>query len=108
MILVGDEVPPGGRVDWRGVVHVPACIVGCCALAAVVAAVGEAGQTDAAWSFPDVPLASRSVRQGWSLRSHALDAASLSASAVICQRGANSPFFRGFSIFGPMHQNFVP
>ena len=32
----------------------------------------------------------------------------LSGSSVICQRGANSHFFRGFSIFRPMHQNFVP
>ena len=32
----------------------------------------------------------------------------LSGTSGLCQHGANSQFFGGFSGFGPMHQNFVP
>ena len=32
----------------------------------------------------------------------------LSGTSGLCQHGANSQFFGGFSSFGPMHQNFVP
>ena len=32
----------------------------------------------------------------------------LSGTFITCQHGANSHFFRFFSIFGPMHQNVVP
>ena len=36
------------------------------------------------------------------------EVAYLLGSSIVCQRGANSHFFRGFSLFRPMHQNFVP
>ena len=32
----------------------------------------------------------------------------LSGTSGLCQHGAISQFFGGFSSFGPMHENFVP